>query len=56
MYSVIGYYLRNHEPVTAYLNRRQEQAERIRRENEARFDPAGIRERLLARYTESKQP
>lgn len=49
VYSVIGYYLRRRAEVDAYLNRRQESAERIRKQNEARFDPSGIRDRLLAR-------
>lgn len=49
VYSVIAYYLRRRKEVDDYLERRQEQAERIRRQNESRFDPAGVRERLLAR-------
>jgi uncharacterized protein (DUF433 family) len=49
VYSVIGYYLQQRAEVEAYLRRRQQQADEIRRENEARFDPRGIRDRLLAR-------
>lgn len=49
VYSVIAYYLRRRAEVEDYLQRRQAQAEKIRRDNEARFDPSGIRERLLAR-------
>jgi uncharacterized protein (DUF433 family) len=49
VYSVIAYYLRHRAEVDAYLQRRQEQAEKIRKLNESRFDPAGIRDRLLAR-------
>jgi len=49
VYYTIGYYLRRQTDVEAYLNRRRRQAERVRRQNEARFDPAVIRERLLAR-------
>lgn len=49
VYSVIAYYLRRHDEVDAYLQRRREQAEKIREQNESRFDPSGIRERLLAR-------
>jgi len=49
VYSVIGYYLQRRAEVEAYLRRRQQQADEIRRENEARFDPRGIRDRLLAR-------
>ncbi len=49
VYAVLGYYLRHQDGVDAYMGRRQDQAERVRAENEARFSPAGIRERLLAR-------
>lgn len=49
VYSVIGYYLRRRAEVDAYLQRRREQAEKIRQQNEFRFDPSGIRDRLLAR-------
>jgi uncharacterized protein (DUF433 family) len=42
VYAVIGYYLRHREEVEAYV------AEQ-RRQDEARFDRPGIRERLLAR-------
>ena len=49
VYAVIGYYLRRRADVDAYLLRREEEAGAVRVENEARFDPHGIRERLLAR-------
>ncbi|MBI5667596.1 MAG: DUF433 domain-containing protein [Chloroflexi bacterium] len=49
VYSVIGYYLRRREEVEAYLRQREQKAEQVRHENEARFSPVGIRERLLAR-------
>ncbi|MGA9348711.1 MAG: DUF433 domain-containing protein [Anaerolineae bacterium] len=49
VYYTIGYYLQRQAEVEAYLNRRRRQAERVRRQNESHFDPAGIRERLLAR-------
>lgn len=49
VYTVIGYILRHTEQVDAYLRDRERLAAEVRRENEARFDPAGIRERLLAR-------
>jgi uncharacterized protein (DUF433 family) len=54
VYAVIGYYLRHHEEVETYLRERQKLAERVRRENELRFSPAGIRERLMARQANSK--
>lgn len=49
IYSVIAYYLRQHKEVEIYLKRRQQQADSVRQQNEARFDPIGIRDRLLAR-------
>jgi uncharacterized protein (DUF433 family) len=49
VYSVIAYYLRRRAEVDLYLQRRRELAEGIRKQNEARFDPSGIRDRLLAR-------
>lgn len=49
IYSVIGYYLRRRADVEAYLHARRQQAVETRQRNEARHDPAGIRERLLRR-------
>lgn len=49
LYSVIGYFLNHTEEVDSYLRERQDHAEAVRHENEARFDPTGIRDRLLAR-------
>lgn len=49
VYTVIGYYLRHQAEVGAYLQRRRQEATQVRQENEARFPPIGIRERLLAR-------
>jgi uncharacterized protein (DUF433 family) len=49
VYAVIGYYLRHQAAVDAYLAEQQQEADAIRRQNEARFNPAGIRSRLLAR-------
>ncbi len=49
VYAVIGYYLRHRQEVETYLMERQAQCETVRRDNESRFDPAGVRERLLAR-------
>ncbi|MDG4552277.1 MAG: DUF433 domain-containing protein [Candidatus Contendobacter sp.] len=49
IYSLIGYYLRRRPEIEEYLVRRRQAAGRVRQENEARFDPAGIRARLLAR-------
>lgn len=49
VYSVIGYYLRHTAEVDTYLQERCVQRDAVRQRNEARFDPHGVRERLLAR-------
>lgn len=49
VYAVIGYYLRRRSEVEAYLRQRQQQAAKMRKQNEVRLGPDGIRERLLAR-------
>jgi uncharacterized protein (DUF433 family) len=49
VYSVITYYLRNQTEVCSYLVKRSEQAVQVRERNEKRFNPSGIRDRLLAR-------
>jgi uncharacterized protein (DUF433 family) len=49
VYSVIGYVLNHTEEVETYLRDRQHLAEVVRQGNEARFDPVGVRDRLLAR-------
>ena len=49
VYLVIGYVLRHRAEVESYLASRRLQAEHIRAENETRFAPDGVRERLLAR-------
>jgi uncharacterized protein (DUF433 family) len=51
VYAVIGYYLRHQQPVDNYLRERRQRAAEARLSNEARFDPAGVRDRLLARRT-----
>ena len=48
-YSVIAYYLRHRPEVEKYLERRRDHAAEVRTENERRFDPSGVRDRLLAR-------
>jgi uncharacterized protein (DUF433 family) len=49
VYAVVGYYLQNLTEVENYLARRRAEHQEIRKEIESRFDPHGIRERLLAR-------
>lgn len=51
VYAVIAYYLRRREAVESYLQHRQKEADNIRKQNESRFDPNGVRDRLLARRT-----
>ena len=55
VYSVIGYYLRRKDEVEDYLQQRQRIAQKLKKQNEERFDPEGIRDRLMARKpSESK--
>jgi len=49
VYALIAYYLRAHEGVDTYLSARRTEAANLRWEIERRFDPQGIRERLIAR-------
>ncbi len=49
IYLVVGYYLQHRDEVDDYVRQAKEHSERVRRENEARFDTTGMRERLLAR-------
>jgi len=51
VYSVIGYYLRQRTEVEKYLRQRQKQAQSVRKRNELRFDPHGVRDRLMARQS-----
>lgn len=51
VYHVIGYYLQRSSEVEEYLRERKAKAEAVRRENEARFDPQGVRDRLLSRQS-----
>lgn len=54
VYLVIGYYLRHRDEVHTYLAERQRQANVIQQEAEQRFNPIGIRDRLLARRNQSR--
>jgi len=49
VYAVIAYYLRKRPEVEDYLHQRQQQAEDVRKQNESRFPPHGVRSHLLAR-------
>jgi uncharacterized protein (DUF433 family) len=52
VYATIAFYLNHQQEVEVYLQQRQQQAQEIRRMNEAKFDPQGLRDRLLARKAE----
>ena len=54
VYSVIGYYLKNRYEVDKYLKARQKQAGAVREQNETKYDPNGVRERLLKRQSKAK--
>lgn len=49
VYAVLAFYLRQPEAVEADLAGQRARGQRLRAQMEARFDPQGIRERLLAR-------
>lgn len=49
VYAVISYYLRHRQEVEQYLQGRNREASQVRKENESQHNPAGIRERLMAR-------
>lgn len=49
VYLLIGYYLNHRDEVDAYLLERQQRAVEVRQQAEKRFNPNGIRDRLLAR-------
>lgn len=52
IYATISFYLNHQQEVEEYLRQRQSQAHEIRKTNETRFDPQGLRNRLLARQAE----
>ena len=52
VYAVVGYYLNHRTEVEVYLKRRLQQAQKVKQENEQRFSPIGVRQRLLNRQQE----
>jgi len=52
VYATIAFYLNHQLKVEEYLQQRQRKAQKIRTMNQARFDPHGLRDRLLARRKE----
>ncbi|MDQ4039748.1 MAG: DUF433 domain-containing protein [Actinomycetota bacterium] len=51
VYAVVTYYLRHRTDVDGHLRDTESETRAVRDENEARFDPTGVRDRLLARRT-----
>jgi uncharacterized protein (DUF433 family) len=51
VYATIAFYLKHESEVEAYLQQRRQQSQEIRTMNQAKFDPQGLRDRLLARRT-----
>lgn len=54
VYAVITHYLQHRSEVEEYLDRRRAQQRELKKEIETRFDPQGIRDRLLARQRSGK--
>ncbi len=54
VYSIISFYLNRQTDVEIYLEKRREQAQKVRTENEIRSSTNGLRERLLARKSTGK--
>ena len=54
IYSVISYYLKNRFEVDKYLKERDERGKTTREQNESKYDPGSVRERLLARQAKKK--
>jgi uncharacterized protein (DUF433 family) len=49
VYCVLGYFLRHEEQIGAYVSGRAAASDAVRLDNERRFDPQGVRDRLVAR-------
>ena len=54
VYAILTFYIRRRPDIDAYVRQRCRAAGAVRGENETRFDPEGVRERLLARRVESR--
>lgn len=54
VYLIIAHYLSHTAEIEAYLAQRQAEAVELQREIEKRFDPAGVRARLLARRSDGR--
>jgi uncharacterized protein (DUF433 family) len=47
VYTTISFYLNHQQEVETYLQLRQNQAQTVRKMNEAKFDPQRLRDRLI---------
>lgn len=54
VYATIAFYLNHQQEVEIYLQQRLQQTQEVRRMNQQRFDPQGLRDRLLARKAEQE--
>jgi uncharacterized protein (DUF433 family) len=54
VYAAIAFYLKHQAKVEAYLQQRRQRSQEVREMNQARFDPQGLRDRLLAHKTEQE--
>ena len=54
IYATIAFYLKHQSEVDIYLQQQRQRSQEIRAMNQARFDPQGLRDRLLARRTEQE--
>lgn len=52
VYATIAFYLKHQPEVDTYLQQRRQRSQEIQSMNQARFDPQGLRDRLLARKAE----
>jgi len=55
VYLIIAHYLKYTAEIDAYLFQRETEAAELKWKIEERFDPAGIRDRLLARRAAARQ-
>jgi uncharacterized protein (DUF433 family) len=55
VYEVIAYYLRHRAELNAYLERSKAESAALQARTEARYDPVGIRTRLLERRHEVRR-
>jgi uncharacterized protein (DUF433 family) len=53
VYAVLSYYLRQQPEVDTYLRQLRKIAEQVRQQNQDRFNPHNIRERLLSRQAKA---